>query len=167
MESGIITVNMGFGNKGQLTYWLANPSKETNKISSSGKAITIPITSGRIGITDQRLKGQGPIPRGNYWIDPKEISGGYIKALKWNLMDGDWGLYRTPLHPEMGTQTYGRDGFFLHGGNLPGSAGCIDVGEFDETIFYILKEEKTKVKVTVHYPGIDTIKSTNPYRLYA
>jgi hypothetical protein len=33
-----------------------------------------------------------------------------------------------PLTPNPGTNTRGRSGFFMHGGKLPGSAGCIDFG---------------------------------------
>lgn len=41
---------------------------------------------------------------------------------------GDWGDWRVPLIPQKGTKTYGRSGFFLHGGSIPGSAGCVDFG---------------------------------------
>lgn len=33
-----------------------------------------------------------------------------------------------PINAEPWNNAYGRDGFFLHGGNFPGSAGCIDIG---------------------------------------
>ena len=41
----------------------------------------------------------------------------------------DWGSHLVRLTPTGGTNTYGRDGFYLHGGRFPGSAGCIDVGQ--------------------------------------
>ena len=41
---------------------------------------------------------------------------------------GDWGDWRAPLVPTKGTKTHGRDGFFIHGGGITGSAGCIDLG---------------------------------------
>jgi len=31
------------------------------------------------------------------------------------------------LHPTTGTATLGREGFSIHGGSYPGSAGCIDL----------------------------------------
>ena len=55
---------------------------------------------------------------------------GIIRSVVRNLpiVGADWGSFRVPIHPESGTNIFGRSGFFLHGGNLPGSAGCIDVG---------------------------------------
>lgn len=32
------------------------------------------------------------------------------------------------MSPIDGTNTYGRSGFFMHGGRYSGSAGCIDIG---------------------------------------
>ena len=67
-----------------------------------------------------------------------------------NLL-GDWGVYRVPLHPFPGTNTYGRENFFLHGGQKPGSAGCIDVNACDTAIHDILKDHKGPVRVDVRY----------------
>lgn len=90
-----------------------------------------PATSGIPGVTDQTLKDEGPIPSGRYLLDPGEISeGGFMR----NML-GDWGSYRAPLHPQSGTETHKRSGFFLHGGEKPGSAGCIDVGDCDDDLF--------------------------------
>ncbi len=38
-----------------------------------------------------------------------------------------WGDVRIPIEPEEGTDTFGRDRMYVHGGFIPGSAGCIDV----------------------------------------
>jgi hypothetical protein len=38
-----------------------------------------------------------------------------------------WGHHRVWLHPKDGTTTFGRGGFSIHGGDDPGSAGCIDL----------------------------------------
>ena len=38
-----------------------------------------------------------------------------------------WGDYRWALEPLKGTNTFGRDSFYLHGGSTPGSIGCIDL----------------------------------------
>jgi len=40
---------------------------------------------------------------------------------------GDWRV-ALHLHSSNATDTFGRSGFFLHGGRYIGSAGCIDVG---------------------------------------
>jgi len=88
-------------------------------------------TSGVGGSTDFTARNVGPIPPGGYTLNTSEISaGGFLRSLT-----GDWGSHRAPLHPDASTNTYGRDGFFLHGGRRPGSKGCIDVGQSDATLF--------------------------------
>ncbi len=106
-----------------------------------------PTTSGRDGITDTGVKNFGPIPKGTYVLDPSEVSEGNI------VRDflGDWGEYRVPLQPLHNTDTKGRDGFFLHGGEIPGSAGCLDVGENDNTIFDWIKQYKKPITVKIYY----------------
>jgi RHS repeat-associated protein len=104
-----------------------------NLYSSSGNSVlgSYGYTSGRGGVTDPSVRNFGPTPPGNYTLNPSEISeGGLLR----NLL-GDWGNYRAPLHPNPGTNTFGRDGFFLHGGKAPGSAGCMDVGRSDTALF--------------------------------
>jgi RHS repeat-associated protein len=103
-------------------------------------------TTGRPGVTNPAIVGQGPIPSGTYVADPSQISeGGFFR----NLL-GDWGNYRVPLKPDPGTKTLGRDGFFLHGGKVPGSAGCIDVGNNDINLFNILMGAPGPVPVLVY-----------------
>ena len=38
-----------------------------------------------------------------------------------------WGNSRVWLDASKDTNTYGRSGFSIHGGAIPGSAGCIDL----------------------------------------
>ena len=38
-----------------------------------------------------------------------------------------WGNHRILLEAEKETYTNGRSGFFVHGGNNPGSNGCVDL----------------------------------------
>jgi hypothetical protein len=51
-----------------------------------------------------------------------------------SALHGDWGAARAPLRPIriVPTKTCGntgsRSGFYLHGGVMPGSSGCIDIG---------------------------------------
>jgi RHS repeat-associated protein len=53
---------------------------------------TYSYTTGRPGVTDTTISGQGPIPLGTYTADPQQISeGGFFR----NLL-GDWGNYRVP-----------------------------------------------------------------------
>jgi hypothetical protein len=73
---------------------------------------------------------EGPIPRGEYSSDTRELSNpspiGDIRRSLGNW--ADWGDWRVPVHPLPGTNTFGRKGFFLRGGMFPGSAGCVDAG---------------------------------------
>ncbi|RKZ52007.1 MAG: hypothetical protein DRQ99_32790 [Candidatus Parabeggiatoa sp. nov. 3] len=72
---------------------------------------------------------RGPLPLGNYTADVSMLSDpNFIHDLYRNLRHGDWGDWRVVLVPNQDTQTFGRYGFFLHGGMLLGSAGCIDIG---------------------------------------
>lgn len=90
--------------------------------------------------------GQGPIPLGTYTADPQQISeGGFFR----NLL-GDWGNFRVPLKADPDTETFGRNGFFLHGGKKPGSAGCIDVGGSDTDLFKHLHNAPGLVPIVVY-----------------
>ena len=110
-------------------------------------------TSGRNGETDQALKNQGPIPEGNYTINPSEIQQRSVLSRVASLFGvrADWGKYLVPLHPVDGTDTFGRSGFYLHGGILPGSAGCIDVGGGDSGLFSQIQGHSRPINVEVHY----------------
>ena len=96
------------------------------------KPYPVPITSGR-GQCMNNLKcaantNQGPIPPGKYQLSVSEISQPGTLGTLLRQLHGDWGSWRVPLHPLPATQTYGRSGFFMHGGAIPGSAGCVDFG---------------------------------------
>ncbi|SBT18479.1 hypothetical protein MGA5115_02610 [Marinomonas gallaica] len=74
----------------------------------------------------------GPIPIGEYFINPRELSdpnifGDILRNFRPDS-PGDWGSFRIRIHAKEDTETHGRDNFFLHGGSVEGSAGCIDVG---------------------------------------
>jgi hypothetical protein len=90
---------------------------------------SMPATSGRPNCEcDASAKDRGPIPTGGYTLHTNQLTNpGRVGDIGRN-MRGDWGDWRAPLVPGPGTNTYGRSGFFLHGGRYPGSAGCIDVG---------------------------------------
>lgn len=127
-----------------LDYLVANKGVLTHYDNSGNVVGSYLYTSGRDGNTNPSIPNQGPIPPGTYSLDPKQISeGGFIR----NLL-GDWGQYRAPLTPNSSTNTYGRDGFFLHGGNTPGSAGCIDIGSGDKTLFPNLATHNGPIPLT-------------------
>lgn len=100
-----------------------------------------PAVSGRPGFQSkrhQRLKDKGPLPEGKWavrrceyqrmaprsWI---ERIAAELGRTAWPGGKSAWGRNRVWLHPLPGTNTYGRSGFSIHGGDSPGSAGCIDL----------------------------------------
>lgn len=97
--------------------------------------------------SDQNKPWEGPLPRGRYYFDPSEWSPTNIIR---NQL-GDWGEFRVRLYPYPGTQTYGRDNFFLHGGKKPGSAGCIDAQQCISAIHSLLEHHDGVVPVEVRY----------------
>ena len=52
-----------------------------------------------------------------------------------------WGDYRIIIHPYPSTETYGRGGMFIHGGDTPGSAGCVDLWDAMDTFVQDLNTE--------------------------
>jgi len=72
----------------------------------------------------QRESRTGPIPPGKYWVQPSQMWTNHW----YNLAPrAAWGDHRLTIHVFPGTQTYGRGGFFIHGGTHTGSAGCINL----------------------------------------
>ena len=75
----------------------------------------------------QHLEGVGPIPAGQYWLDPTQLVDLRDRWFYSWRYESAWGTHRITIHPSDSTQTFGRGGFFIHGGTTPGSAGCIDL----------------------------------------
>jgi len=109
---------------------------ETGKKKESWHAV-----SGREGFQSgacQQIKNKGPLPEGTWqvrqdqyqrmpdrnWIDKIMAE---IGRTAWPGGESAWGRNRIWLSPETGTEMYGRSGFSIHGGEAPGSAGCIDL----------------------------------------
>jgi hypothetical protein len=66
----------------------------------------------------------GPIPAGQYWVQPSQMWTNHFFSL---APRAAWGDHRLTIHVMPGTQTFDRGGFFIHGGTHPGSAGCINL----------------------------------------
>ena len=49
------------------------------------------------------------------------------KYTTWPGGESGWAKHRVWLEPSKETDTFGRGGFSIHGGDVPGSAGCIDL----------------------------------------
>ena len=126
--------------------------------------IGIPIhkwsaVSGRPSYQDpsyQREKGKGPLPEGMYLARQSKYQErseqNFIERAislapgKWTAWPGGsiaWGEQRVWLEPSKDTNTYGRDNFSIHGGSVPGSAGCIDLtGQMSEFAQWYKENDK-------------------------
>ncbi|ARN66134.1 DUF2778 domain-containing protein [Vibrio parahaemolyticus] len=124
-------------------------------------SLSIKATSGRgnclnnASLTCQMKSFEGPLPVGSYYINPSEVSDPNMLGDMIRRTKGDWGDWRVRLHPVAGSKTHGRDNFFLHGGGLPGSAGCIDIGggvignEITDKILSYITSSKVSIAVEV------------------
>lgn len=96
----------------------------------------------------QRQKGIGPIPAGIYWINPSEM---WTNSWHSVAPRSAWGNYRITIHPFTTTETFSRGGFFIHGGDTPGSAGCIDLtNHMDDFTNDLLKELGAAQNCQIH-----------------
>ena len=76
----------------------------------------------------------GPLPEGNYWIEVDEKRNWWTSKFSHIVERKAWGDYSWSLHPESSTETFGRGGFFIHGGDNWGSNGCIDIKSGDQKL---------------------------------
>jgi Domain of unknown function (DUF4157) len=120
------------------------------------------------------IKDFGPIPEGSYSLSPPAIArftseeqrqltlGGIFGPSQvtvggQQIHAGDWGSGRVALQPR-GRLREGpcgnvqrRSGFFLHGGILAGSSGCIDIGGGFDQVADFLQGYRRTVVVKVQY----------------
>ena len=124
-----------------------------------------------VGVTDF-----GPIPEGTFSLQPSAIehfSPADQRSMLWDgiwgnkestingnpIHTGDWGTGRVALHPVGRLRpgppgvgdVYKRSGFFLHGGVLAGSSGCIDIGGDFDTVSDFLAGYRKPVTLKVEY----------------
>lgn len=116
----------------------------------------------------QKKKNEGPIPEGGWWFDiceQNDASNTFGRHRYVPFGYNSWGDYDWPLHPDDGTETYGRGGFTIHGGKEWGSAGCIDLKGNDSALAAFLKDVKKEdccccyITVKVGY-GEDKVTKT-------
>lgn len=100
-----------------------------------------------------KQKDAGPLPEGKYLVGPLETRNGQPEEIGaweafWYKLTGQvedetsqnkqfckntilsrisWGNYRLRITPTGGQKMYGRGDFYVHGGSLAGSHGCIDL----------------------------------------
>ena len=83
----------------------------------------------------EKIPSVGPIPTGVYvarqeklqHITPYGLVAGVANKGTWPGSLYSWGASRIRLEASIETNTYNRDGFYIHGGWEPGSNGCIDL----------------------------------------
>lgn len=117
-------------------------------------------------------KQSQPIPPGTYWVNTAEVHRmslsddwtprgfskpmlilnemlqGRIVGAVWNgvmLHMAAWGEFRIPIRQTEAQQLRsGRSNLFIHGGDSPGSAGCIDLGHQIGILVAILQKEHAR-----------------------
>lgn len=96
----------------------------------------------------------GPIPEGVYWLNPDELKDLGVRRLldKNSWPEKAWGSHAITIHPFETTPTFGRGGFFIHGGEIAGSIGCIDVtNNMDKVADAVDDVDRCKIKLTIAY----------------
>jgi hypothetical protein len=140
-----------------------------------------PDANGQFTYTQEReaMSSTGPIPEGNYSIDPSQVreltlkdeiigTAGAVTQLfgsKTGAFPGGsaaWGMGRMPINPSS-VQVFNpstsdfvtRSGFTIHGGTSAGSAGCIDLMRGESTFFSVLKQATSSpIRLQVDYSGV-------------
>jgi len=114
--------------------------------------------SGLLGSTknDQNKPDIGPIPEGIYEAQFRntldiESHQNLWDELKWLIKSPSWGTIVTPLMPDKSTNTFGRSNFYIHGGWVAGSKGCIDLTTNNNVFHAILRLYKRNFKLIVKY----------------
>lgn len=151
-----------------------NPTPQSPSLAFDGSTLTLrrggaligswPATSGVPGTTaaDQMRVNVGPIPEGNWQVDPSKIDQFRWYDPRdwdwWGIGKGSagrdaWGDWRVPIDPGPGNTITDRGGFFIHGGRTPGSAGCIDLCRLDGVVIPMLRQYRGPIPLTVDYPG--------------
>jgi len=104
-----------------------------------------------------KVQNRGPLPEGDYMLYydqlQEHVSPEFCTphSSNWNCNTDAWGFERIPVTPEEGTETYGRDNFYVHGGKELKSAGCIDLGLQMPQFGGILKKYRQNIPLTVRY----------------
>lgn len=113
-------------------------------------------TSGMLGSSfqDQGKSDYGPIPEGTYEVNPEKID--YLDPDD-SWAPGDWGKSRVKLtatpETKRGQLEKGIDrwGLFGHGGERPGTLGCLDFGDDEEDFFNTLEQYDWPLYLEVYY----------------
>lgn len=121
---------------GERLYWVDGENSVSWPAYSGARNLLI---YKNFSVEAQKLKNMGPIPEGVYHLSRRnyqkynKMDESLRSRLKidsnWSGGTNAWGEHRIWLEKDDKTETWGRDGFSIHGGRVPGSAGCIDLTE--------------------------------------
>jgi hypothetical protein len=143
--------------------------RKTEILRFSYKAVSgRPDKDGKFNYSKERqaMKDKGPIPEGEYHINPQEIQytddrttydelKGVIGGGSFPGGRAAWGIGRVWIYPrQVVVNKIIRDNFSIHGGAEPGSAGCIDLTNNDKDFFDKLTQYRgniTKIPLTIKY----------------
>ncbi len=135
-----------------------------------GKVLRVwPAVSGRAGFqgaNNQNQKDKGPLPEGRWSLKqdrhqsfPKDDKWDQTKGIfgrgKWRGGRKSWGENRFWIsgpNGEKNPSRLGRSGFSIHGGDNPGSAGCIDATEYMADFTAYFKRQGKDLPLIVSYP---------------
>ncbi len=139
--------------------------------TKAGGHLSFPGVAGKLspsGATQpdkQWIPDVGPIPEGWYHINPADIqywddldkyqkAAAYFKKGPWPFGTPAWGEIRVPIKPGKvkGPDGTVRTNFFIHGGMDPGTRGCIDLCDSNDTFFEFFKFLNRPFKMKVSYP---------------
>ena len=143
---------------GQALHWVGRPF--------NGKKW--PAVSGSRGFQTwefQKMMSKGPIPEGTYHVRQlnlqriddlplaKYLYNYFIGLNSWRGGEAAWGRNRIWVRPILGTRAYGRGGFAIHGGAIPGSIGCVDLTRYMPDFVKHFREYGRDMRMLVTYDG--------------
>lgn len=83
-------------------------------------------------------------------------SGGHLNRGKWPKLESAWGNSRTFLQHKAGDNPAfnhrGKNDFSIHGGSVPGSAGCVDLTDQMDAFADFYKKTGEAADLIVSYP---------------
>jgi hypothetical protein len=124
--------------------------------TKSWDAVSGVLDNGKTDPSKQDVADKGPIPSGEYYVDYSRVT--EHSKLEWyrqmsKYRQCDWGNYFVRIKPNKVSN--GRSGFTIHGGEIPGSAGCIDLHKNNDNFFgYMLNKTKKLMPLFVQYDKV-------------
>jgi len=139
------------------------PARGLDRLTFDGYALTWHGTGGKSWTAfsgtsdesaDEATADIGPTPQGLFAVDP-----GNVEDL---VPTDDWGSHRVKIEPYAATVDRMRDcfkvirtGMYIHGGNVTGTHGCIEINDDadEEEFFKKLVDYGKKIELEVRYSG--------------